>query len=101
MYKFRRRLLETHCVLTDSAIISTVKVKLSLCLTKQSQMYEEINVQIHICLTSALVVSFMPLPLYPLGRASATHLIGGLGGPQSRSGQYGEVKLLTLPGLEL
>jgi hypothetical protein len=42
------------------------------------------------------VVSFTPLPLYP-----RYPFYRRLGGPQSRSERYGEVKIFTLPGLEL
>jgi hypothetical protein len=33
-------------------------------------------------------------------RALGTHWIGGLGGPQSRSGDCGEEKIYTVPGIE-
>jgi hypothetical protein len=66
--------------------------------------YGGVDVLIHIFLTSALVggewsasrpCRFTPgkSPRYPFYRR--------LGGPQSRSRRYGEVKMFTLPGLEL
>ena len=45
--------------------------------------------------------SFTPRPLYPRERGPRYSLNRGLGGPQSRSGNFGEDKnLLTLPGFE-
>jgi hypothetical protein len=43
----------------------------------------------------------MPLPLYPRGESPRYPLYRRLGGPQSRSGRHGEVKILVPPGLEL
>jgi hypothetical protein len=37
----------------------------------------------------------------PPGKSSRYPFYRRLGGPQSRSGRYGEVKIFTLPGLEL
>jgi hypothetical protein len=37
----------------------------------------------------------------PPGKSPRYPFYRRLGGPQSRSGQYGEVKIFTLPGLEL
>jgi hypothetical protein len=47
------------------------------------------------------VVSLMPRPLYPRGKSPRYPLNRWLGGPQSRSGRDREVKILTLPRLEL
>jgi hypothetical protein len=44
------------------------------------------------------VVSFTPLPLYPWGKSSWYPLDRRLGGPQSRSGRPGEVKILDHTG---
>jgi hypothetical protein len=44
------------------------------------------------------VVSFTPRPLYPPGRSPRYLLYRRLGGPQSRSGQHGEVKILDPTG---
>jgi hypothetical protein len=44
------------------------------------------------------VVSFTPLPLYPRGKSSRYPLDRRLGGPQSRSGQRGEEKVLDPTG---
>jgi hypothetical protein len=40
------------------------------------------------------IYSFMLLPLYPQGKSPRYPLDMRLGGPQSRSGRYGEVKIL-------
>jgi hypothetical protein len=45
------------------------------------------------------VVSFTPRPLYPRERAPRYPLYRRLGGPQSRSGQHGEVKILDPTGI--
>jgi hypothetical protein len=47
------------------------------------------------------VISFTPLPLYPRRKSPRYPLYMRLGGPQSRSGRHGEVKILASPGLEL
>jgi hypothetical protein len=44
------------------------------------------------------VVSFTPRPLYPRGRSPLYPLDRRLGGPQSRSGRHGEVKILESTG---
>jgi hypothetical protein len=44
------------------------------------------------------VVSFTPLPLYPFGKSPLYALDKRLVGPQSRSGRYGEVKILDPTG---
>jgi hypothetical protein len=66
--------------------------------------YRGVDVEIHIFLTSALVgVSgqlHAPAAL-PLGKSPRYPFYRRLGGPQSRSGQYGEVKIFTQTGLEL
>jgi hypothetical protein len=46
------------------------------------------------------VVSFSPLPLYPQGKSPRYPLDRKLGGPQSRSGRYGEENKLPLLGIE-
>jgi hypothetical protein len=46
------------------------------------------------------VVSFTLLPLYPRGKGRRYSLDRRLGGPQSRSGRWGEEKNLALPGME-
>jgi hypothetical protein len=43
----------------------------------------------------------MPRPLYPLGKNTQYPMDRKLDGPQSRSGRHGELKILTLVGLEL
>jgi hypothetical protein len=58
---------------------------------------EGMDVLIHIFLTSALVGgewSSTPLPLYTRGKAPRYPLDRRLAGPQSRSGQCGEEKIL-------
>jgi hypothetical protein len=40
------------------------------------------------------VVNFMPRPLYPRGKSHQYPLDRRLGGPQSRSGRFGEGKIL-------
>jgi hypothetical protein len=40
------------------------------------------------------VVSFTLLPLYPKKKRAPLYSLGRLGGPQSRSGKYGEAKIL-------
>jgi hypothetical protein len=47
------------------------------------------------------VVNFTPRPLYPRGKSPRYPLERRLGGPQSRSGRFGEVKILDPTGLEL
>jgi hypothetical protein len=47
------------------------------------------------------VVSFTPRPLYLRGKSPWYPLDRRSGGPQSRSGRRGEVKILATPGLEL
>jgi hypothetical protein len=44
------------------------------------------------------VVSFTPLPLYSRGKSPCYPLDRRLGGPQSRFGQYQEVKIIDPPG---
>jgi hypothetical protein len=60
--------------------------------------YGGVAVQIHIFLTSTLVggewSASRPGHFIPGVRAPGTHWIGGLGGPQSRSGSRGEEKIL-------
>jgi hypothetical protein len=45
------------------------------------------------------VVNFTPRPLYPQGKGPRYPLDRRLGGPQSRSGRFGEVKILTPTGI--
>jgi hypothetical protein len=45
-----------------------------------------------------LVVSITPLPPYPPGEEPPVLICRRLGGPQSRSGRYGEVKILDPKG---
>jgi hypothetical protein len=48
------------------------------------------------------VVSFTPLPLYPQGKSPWYPLDRRLGGPQSRSGRWGEEKnSQPQPGIEI
>jgi hypothetical protein len=47
------------------------------------------------------VVSFTPRPHYPRGKSSRYSLYRRVGGPQSRSGRRGEVKILAPPVLKL
>jgi hypothetical protein len=47
------------------------------------------------------VVSFTPLPLYLRGKSPLYPLYRRLGGPQSRFGRNGEVKILALSELKL
>jgi hypothetical protein len=60
-------------------------------------MYRGVEVQIHICLTSALFASVLsasqPAPLLP-GKGSEYSLNRRLGGPPSRPERYGKVKIL-------
>jgi hypothetical protein len=44
------------------------------------------------------VVNFTPRPLYPQGKSPQYPLDRRLGGPQNRSGRFGEVKILTPTG---
>jgi hypothetical protein len=44
------------------------------------------------------MVSFTTRPLYPWGKSLRYPLDRRLGGPQSRSGRHGEVKILVYPG---
>jgi hypothetical protein len=85
-----------------------VKVKLSLCLTNWALYHEGIwgsgCIDPHIIdlgTSWRWVVSFMPLPIYPRGKSPWYPLDTRLGGSQIRSGQFGEEKILDLPGLEL
>jgi hypothetical protein len=65
--------------------------------------YGGVNVYIHIFLTSALVVgewsASRPCRFTPGERAPGTHFMR-LGGPQSRSGRYGEVKIFYPSGTQ-
>jgi hypothetical protein len=67
--------------------------------------YGRVDVESHIFLTSVLVggkwSASRPYRFTPGERAPPHSLDRRLGGPQSRSGRYGEEKILTLPGLEL
>jgi hypothetical protein len=47
------------------------------------------------------VVSFTALPLYPGGKETSTHWIGGWVGPRAGLDDVKKKKFLTLPGLEL
>jgi hypothetical protein len=47
------------------------------------------------------VVSVTPRSLYPLGKGSGTHLIGGWLYPRAGLDDVEKRKFLTLPGLEL
>jgi hypothetical protein len=79
------------------------KVKLSLCLTNQSLRHEDvwgsqcIGPRFLDLGTSWrwVVVSFTLRPLYSRRKSPRYPLDRWLGGPQSRSGQYGEVKILA------
>jgi hypothetical protein len=75
------------------------KVKSSLCLTKHyaTTTYGEVDVQIHVFLTSTRVggwMIFTPGQFIPRGKSSLFLFDSRLGGLQSRSGLYGEVKIL-------
>jgi hypothetical protein len=82
--------------------VSKVKVKLSLCLTKQhaiktnggSEGIAPRILNLHISWLS--VVSFTPQSLYPLGNFRRYSLQRRLGGPQSRSGRDASVGNWTL-----
>jgi hypothetical protein len=66
--------------------------------------YGGVDVYIHIFLTSALVGgewSASRLCRFTPGKEPPVPIVQEVGGPQSRSGRYGEVKILTLPGLEI
>jgi hypothetical protein len=67
--------------------------------------YEEVDVQIHIFLTSALVIGERsgshPSCFTPRERAPSTHWAGGWVGPRTGLDDVEKRKFLTLPGLEL
>jgi hypothetical protein len=60
------------------------------------KIYGGVNVDVGT--TWRLLVSFTPLPLYPRGKNPWYSLDRRLGGPQSRPGSYGEVKILGPTG---
>jgi hypothetical protein len=61
--------------------------------------YGEVDVLTHVFLISALAESVGQL--YPRGKSIGYPLGRRFDGPQSRSGQHGERKFLSPPGLEL
>jgi hypothetical protein len=68
------------------------------------KMYRKVDVYIHIFLTSALVggewSSSRPAALPP-GRSPRYPFYRRFGGPQSRSGRYGEVKMFDPTGTQI
>jgi hypothetical protein len=88
-------------------LFSNVKVKLSLCLSNQILHHEGVwgsgcidPHSLDLSTNLRWVVSFTPLPLYPLVRDPGTHWIGGFVSP--RAGLDVEKrKFLTLPGVKL
>jgi hypothetical protein len=79
-----------------------VKGKVSLYLTNAMKVYVGVEVQIHIFLTSALVggerSASRPCRFTPQGKNPWYPLDRRLDGPQSRSGQCGEEKILDPTG---
>jgi hypothetical protein len=75
-------------------LINSMKMKaeLSLCLTEHYAMetYGECFLDLDLGCT--------PLPLYPRGKLTRYQLHRRLGGPQSRSGRYGEEEILDPTG---
>jgi hypothetical protein len=95
------------CRLSDNPYLLTCKkkVKLSLCSTNSVLLHE--GVWGSACIDPHFldlgtswrwVVRFTPLPLYPRGKSPRYPSDRRLGGPQSRSGRFGEEKILDPTG---
>jgi hypothetical protein len=68
------------------------------------KMYGEVDVEIHIFLTSVLVgdvISFKPRQLYRQGKRPGTTWTGSWVDPRARLDEVEKRIFLTLPGLEL
>jgi hypothetical protein len=84
-------------------ILLKVKVKInsSLCLTNYALRHEGVwgecmyrSTFFYLGTSWRWVFSFTPLQLYPRGKSHRYSLYRRFGGPQNRSGRYGEVKIL-------